>query len=190
MPDYVKIGQTQNLENRLKQLYSTNIPFPFECFFACRVKNANEVEKNLHNAFSKYRVQKNREFFEILPEQVYAILKMLSIEDVTPKKIVLDNQKENIEEIERSLVSVKERRSAFNFQLAEIPIDSEIYFSRDEGIKAKVIDNRNIECNGKMGSLSAIATELLDAKHGVQGPAYWMYKGETLDERRKRIQQH
>ena len=40
----------------------------------------------------------------------------------------------------------------------------------------------------KLTSLSSAATELLGYKHGVQGPAYWMYEGETLDERRKRLE--
>lgn len=186
-PDYVKIGKTSNLEKRLKQLYNTSIPYPFECFFACRVKNADEVEKSLHEAFTKYRVQKNREFFNILPEQVYAILKLLVIEDVTPTEIVLDQQ-ESILEIKNSLEKSKQKRSAFNFKLAEIPLGSEIYFSRDESIKAKVVDNKNIELNEQLVSLSLAAQELLGHKHSVQGPAYWMYEGETLDERRKRLE--
>lgn len=186
-PDYVKIGQTSNLEKRLKQLYNTSVPYPFECFFAGRVKNADEVEKSLHEAFTKYRVQKNREFFNILPEQVYAILKLLAAEDVTPKEIILDKQ-ENISEIKISLEKSKQIRSAFNFKLAEIPLGSEIYFSRDENIKAIVLDNKNIKINDKVSSLSSAATEILGYKHGVQGPAYWMYEGETLDERRKRLE--
>ena len=186
-PDYVKIGKTSNLESRLKQLYNTSVPHPFECFFAGRVKDADEIEKSLHEAFTKYRVQKNREFFNILPEQVYAILKLLTVEDVTPKEIILDNQ-ENTQEIKHSLEKSKKNRSAFNFAFVNIPSGSEIYFSRDENIKATVIDNKNIEMDEKLTSLSSAATELLGYKHGVQGPAYWMYEGETLDERRKRLE--
>lgn len=186
-PEYVKIGKTSNLEKRLKQLYNTSIPYPFECFFSGRVKNADEVENRLHEAFTKYRVQKNREFFNILPEQVYAILKLLEIEDVTPKEIILDNQ-ENTQEIKQSLDKSKQSRSAFNFKLTNIPLGSEIYFSRDENIKAIVVDNKNIKINERLTSLSLAATELLGYKHGVQGPAYWMHEGETLDERRKKLE--
>ncbi len=72
--------------------------------------------------------------------------------------------------------------------MVEIPPGSEIVFSRDETIKAKVVDNRFIELNGEMTRLSASAQKLLGYDYMVQGPAYWMYEGETLDERRKRIE--
>lgn len=48
MPGLVKIGKTTQLEvnERMKQLYSTGVPVPFDCAFACKVKDATEVEKH------------------------------------------------------------------------------------------------------------------------------------------------
>ena len=37
MPGYVKIGRTSNVTQRLNNLDWTNIPLPFECFYAARV---------------------------------------------------------------------------------------------------------------------------------------------------------
>ena len=42
MPGYVKIGKTTNLEQRLKQLYSTPVPLPFECIYAAKVADMQE----------------------------------------------------------------------------------------------------------------------------------------------------
>ena len=51
MPDYVKIGRTTNLEQRIRSLDVTSVPLPFECFYACTVRDANFVERSLHDAF-------------------------------------------------------------------------------------------------------------------------------------------
>ncbi len=47
------------------------------------VDRSKNVEGRLHNAFEKYRVNRNREFFEITPESV---LEMVEIRDVTPSE--------------------------------------------------------------------------------------------------------
>ncbi|MDP3763044.1 MAG: GIY-YIG nuclease family protein, partial [bacterium] len=63
-----------------------------------------------------------------------------------------------------------------------------IVFSRDENTKAKVIDNRSIMFNGEITSLSLSAQKILGYDYGVAGTDYWMYEGETLDERRRRFE--
>ena len=81
----VKIGKTTQLEveDRIKQLFSTGLPVPFDCAFACQVKDAAEVERALHMAFGDHRINPNREFFKIEAERVIAVLKLLKVEDIT-----------------------------------------------------------------------------------------------------------
>ena len=87
MPGIVKIGMTErkNIEARLKELYTTGVPLPFDCKFACNVKKSEcaKIEKALHTAFAPQRVNANREFFRIIPEQAIAILELFQHEDVT-----------------------------------------------------------------------------------------------------------
>jgi hypothetical protein len=45
-----------------------------------------------------------------------------------------------------------------------------------------------IEFNGEVTSLSASAQKLLGYPYQVQGTIYWIYEGETLDERRRRLE--
>jgi hypothetical protein len=71
------------LEERMKQLYSTGVPVPFDCAFACKVKDAAEVEKALHLAFGMTRINPNREFFKLEPERVIAVLQLLKVDDIT-----------------------------------------------------------------------------------------------------------
>ena len=53
MPDLVKVGRTSNLEERMRSLYNSSTPVPFECFYACEVDDSKEAEKRIHNAFGK-----------------------------------------------------------------------------------------------------------------------------------------
>ncbi|MBM3209555.1 GIY-YIG nuclease family protein, partial [Candidatus Shapirobacteria bacterium] len=65
MLGYVKIGRTSDLMRRLKDLYITSVPLPFECHYACAVENGKETEGWLFEIFNKWRVSKDREFFRI-----------------------------------------------------------------------------------------------------------------------------
>jgi len=184
IPGYVKIGRTSNnLEQRIKDLSaSTNIPLPFTCFYACTTKNAQFVEHQLHDAFDNNRINPKREFFQIAPERVVSALKLVAIEDVTPKKDLVENPKDR-----QALISARKIRERFNFDMTKIPTGSELVFSRDENTRAKVIDNHFIEYNGKKISLSKSAQAILGYDYGVAGTDYWTFDGETLDERRKRL---
>jgi len=184
----VKIGKTNNdLEQRVRDLSaSTSIPLPFTVFYACKVKDANFAEHQLHDAFDNNRVNPRREFFQIAPQRVVAALKLAEIEDITPKTNLIED-KEDREAHEEAL----ERRGRFNFKIVGIPLGTEIYFSRDETKKAKVVDLnafQSVEIDGKITSLSLSARKLLGVNYGVAGTDYWMYDGETLDERRKRME--
>ncbi len=186
MLGYVKIGKTTNLEQRIRSLDTTGVPLPFECFYACKVKDATFVENQLFDAFRDHRVRSSREFFEVAPARVVAALKLAEVENVTPKNDFVESQED-----QKALDEARVRRDRFNFEMVNIPVDSEIYFTGDENKKAKVVDlhaKKSIEFNGELTSLSASAQKILEVGYGVAGTDYWMYEGETLDERRRRME--
>ena len=188
MPGYVKIGKTNNnLEQRVRELSaSTSVPLPFTVFYACTVKNAHFVEHQLHDAFDDNRANPKREFFSVAPERVVAALKLAEIENITPKKDFVESKED-----QEALNAARKIRSRFNFEMVKIPIGAELYFSRDESIKAKVVDTHSansIEIDGKKTSLSHSAQKTLGYQYGVAGTDYWMFEGETLDERRRRFE--
>ena len=88
MPGLVKIGMTDraDMQRRMNELYSTGVPLPFDCVMARQLddREAAEIEKALHTAFDPYRINSSREFFEIDPEQVKALLRVMPGEDVMP----------------------------------------------------------------------------------------------------------
>ena len=45
MPDTIKIGITENLEQRIRQLDNSSVALPFECYYAVEVEDASIIEK-------------------------------------------------------------------------------------------------------------------------------------------------
>ena len=188
MPGYVKIGKTiRSVEQRVLELSrSSAVPMPFECYYAARVADASKVEEAFHDAFGDHRVNPRREFFNIAPERVVAILKLLALEDVTPSRNVGVESREDAIAIERA----RNKRSAFNFKMVDIPAGAELKFIRDENITCIVApDQKHVIFNGREMSSSEAAAQVLGSKWWPQGPGYWTYDGETLDERRIRLEE-
>lgn len=189
IPDLVKIGKTSNLEERVRSLSShSGVPVPFEVYYSCIVSDPDKVEKHLHDGFGDHRVNAKREFFRINPERVVSILKLVEVRDVTPQSDFVEDEEER-----QSLNKERSRRSNFTFSSVEIPIGSILQFVRDENVTVKVIDDRNVEFEGEVTSLTQSSLILLNRDHGwnsssVTGPRYWVFENETLSERRLRLE--
>lgn len=189
IPDLVKVGWTTNLEERVRQLSShSGVPVPFEVYYACKVSDAAKVEKCIHDGFGDHRVNPRREFFEINPERVISILKLVEIKNVTPDRDYVEDEAE-----QNSLNKERRRRSKFSFSSVGIPEGSKLHFVRDESVTVTVVDDRNVEFEGEIKSLSQSSATLLKRDYGwttttVQGPNFWMYENETLSERRLRLE--
>ena len=67
MPDTIKVGITDNLDRRVRELDNTSTPLPFECYYAVEVENASAIEKKIHEGLDDKRVRQNREFFNATP---------------------------------------------------------------------------------------------------------------------------
>ena len=189
MPNLIKIGETDNLEQRIKDLSShSGVPVAFECFYACEVKgDKGKVEELLHAGLENYRVNKKREFFEFSPGRARDLLMLAQERDVTPGRDIV----ENVEEQE-ALNKARKKAANFNFSMVDIEKGAKLSFVEDENKKATVMDHKTIEYNGKSGSLSGIALDLLRETGrklvSVRGPDYWEYEGETLVARRSRME--
>ncbi len=186
MEGYVKIGITANVEKRMKELDTTPVPLPFECFYAARVGDARMVERHLHDAFSDYRVRSKREFFRIAPERVVSALKLAELEEVTPKGDVVETSED-----QAALDKARERRGAFNFDMVGIAKGSVLVFERDTESVCRVLDHKSVEFEGESLSLSASALKIFHrlgySWKAVAGTDYWMFEGETLSVRRRRM---
>jgi len=187
MPNIVKIGFTTNLKNRMRSLYSSSVPVPFECYFACTVEDMNFVEKSLHDGFDDFRVNPKREFFRIDPERVVSILRMVMIDDVTPTEDQFEDKEDEIAFQKETKVGQR-----FNFEMVGIPIGATLHFLSDENVTCTVTSNTRVEFEGENHSLSSAG---LIAKNRMgfnwktfAGPLNWKYEGEILFDRRARLE--
>lgn len=181
MPGYIKIGFTTNsVEERLRQLDRTGIPLPFEVYYSAEVVDARKEEEWLHAIFADRRVRDSREFFRMNPELATTALKRVEVSEYKNVEILTDEQEKEVDEI-------KARRSRFHFQNYGIAVGEGLVFTRNPNIVVFVAENDKVQYNGKTDSLSTTAQELLGYSRRPQGTLYFKYKGEILDDLRRRI---
>lgn len=185
MPGLVKIGKTtqDEVDLRMKQLFSTGVPVPFECAFACRVPDAGVVERSLHHAFGQTRINPTREFFRIEPERVIAILKLLHVEEVTEqleRSIESDATQADLQAAEQLK---KARRPRMDFIELGVPLGSVLIY-RDGVAQATVTSPKSVLFEGDDCSLT-MATRRVQGKpedYPLQPAPYWTFNGRTLKE--------
>ena len=183
MPDTIKIGITDNLERRMRELDNTSTPLPFECYYAVEVQDAKVIEKKIHEGLDDKRVRQNREFFNTSPEQAKAILEIAEVmggKNVTPTEDIVETPQDK-----QALDNARKRRGRIDyFGILGIAKGTTLTFSKDENITCEVADDGKVIFRGKETSLSGSAL-LITNEMGydwgqVQGAGYWCYQGRTL----------
>lgn len=180
MPNLVKIGKTtrKNIGDRMKQLFTTGVPLPFECEYACTVENCDEVEKQIHKGFKKYRLTESREFFEIEAEDVIAILKLVALKNVTPNFIAEIESNTTPEEKDR-INQIKKKRPKLNFIDLGIPKGSVLQFFRGDH-EVVVYSEKKVFYNDEIRSLTSVTRELLGIDRDVAPSPRWYFEGKKL----------
>ena len=197
MPKLLKIGKTDrdDLGQRMNELYTTGVPYRFECVKAIEVANneqAKVLEQALHQAFVDSRVSSKREFFEIREEQVLAILDVWpSGKDATPR--AQQEAAAGMEEAEREAIEqAKMRRPNLEFFPLGIPVGANLKFinpregpsENAESIEAEVVANKRVLFRGEKMSLTRAALRALGEPDDkpIRPAPFWSYKGRMLDD--------
>ena len=186
MPDIIKIGTTDNLPKRMRDLDNTSAPLPFECFYALAFEDTSEIariiEKLLHETFDDKRVRQNREFFNCTPEQAGSALRIAETmggKNVTPKELIVNDEQDR-----QALNTAKRRRSRIDyFGSLEINVGEILTFKKDTTITCEVADDRRVRFREEVTTLTGAARTILNDRgrdSQVNGACYWCYKGETL----------
>ena len=184
MPGLVKIGMTtrDSIDAMMKELYSTGVPVPFDCSYACEVKVSDcaKIEKALHTALGSNRINANREFFSIKPEQATAILELFDRKDITSE---VSAEIENDLTIDDKVASEKikyTRRPPMNYREMGIELNSLLTFVKDPTIPVIVVGDRKVSLDGEESSLTAVTKKLLGISYELQPTSYWEYEGKNL----------
>ena len=184
MPGLVKIGMTkqEDLEKRMKELYTTGVPVAFECQFACRVNNKDcaKIEKALHTAFAPQRVNQNREFFRIQVEQAKAILELFHHTDVT-EDVTEEIQNDLTDEDKAASSKAQAKRPPLNFYEMGLQKGDILLWKDDPTITVSILSERKVLYDGDETSLSSLSAKLkgYNTKHISPG-AHWLYKEKLL----------
>jgi hypothetical protein len=186
MPGLVKIGMTTQIEveDRMRQLYGTGVPVPFDCAFACQVNDAAEVESALHFAFGMTRINPNREFFKIEPERVIAVLRLLKVDEVTDQfEQALEADVPQLD-IQSAKELKKSRRPTMNFKELDIPVGAVLVFADRPSVTATVLSERKVDYQGEECSLTSATRKVLGLAddYPLQPSPYWMYNNKTVRE--------
>ncbi len=186
MPDTIKIGITDNLERRMKELDNTSTPLPFECYYAVEVQDAKVIEKKIHEGLDDKRIRQSREFFNSTPEQAKAILEIAEVmggKNVTPKDDIVETPQDK-----QALENARKNRKRFNFDMIDIKPGTVLNFVKDNTITCEVVDNTKVKFRDNITSLSNAADTILREMgydwQGVRGPLWWSFNGKKLEDLR------
>ena len=184
MPGLVKIGMTtqEDIDKRMKELYTTGVPVPFECKFACKVKKSDclKIEKALHKAFDPQRINQNREFFRINVEQAKAILELFHHTDVT-EDVTEEIQNDLTEEDKAASNKAMAKRPPLNFFEMGLQKGDVLNWKDDSSIFVTIISDRKVSYKGEEVSISALSAKLKGYKvRHISPGAHWLYNDKLL----------
>jgi len=201
-PEYVKIGYADDIYKRLRQLNRSEcIPFAFRVYATYEVSSRlydlkihsiiDKLNPNLRSVESFDGKQRVREFYAMSPEDAYLILEAIAEIHGCADKLKLatpTDEEKRAEETAKEIDSESsERASNFSFSKCQIPIGDRIEYCENPSITAIVVDDRNVEYNGEVMSLRALAKVLSGKKYSIAGPKFFKYRGEWLNDIRHRL---
>lgn len=201
--EYIKIGYADDLEKRLAQLNRSEcIPFAFRVYATYEVDNRlsdlqihkiiDKLNPNLRSIETFEGKKRVREFYAMSPDDAYEILKAIAEIHGFSERLTKIPPTQSDEEAEATADEIAEERhermSPFAFSKCNIQIGETIEFYNDPSIACKVISNKTVEYQNKEYSLTALAQKLTHSQYNLAGPRFFKYKGELLNEIRKRVE--
>ncbi len=203
-PEYVKIGYADDMAQRLTQLNRSECtPFAFRVYATYEVPTRltdmkihsmiDKLNPNLRaidNVEGKKRI---REFYAMTAEDAYSLFEAMAEIHGTQDKLKLAKptkaERHEAETAADIKEETRERLAPFRFSMVDIPIGAELEFcnatSENSGKTCTVVDDRNVEFEGKVWSLSALAAELSHYNYQVAGPRFFKYRGRWLNDLRR-----
>lgn len=174
MPGLAKIGVTSTPGQRLRNLFTTAVPLPFDPVVVVEVQGdgrADQVEKALHHLLEEEQVHPKREFYRVEPERLRPLLTLLGTETKAGKEDRQDAQ---------AVRRYRRRRPNLDFKRMGIEPGEELVGL--DGSTAKVTGSRKVVYEGREMSLTE-ATMVNRGFPSARGPCpYWSWNGRRLSE--------
>jgi hypothetical protein len=134
------------------------------------------IYKKLHKLIDSLnpdlRVSKSREFFVMSPEDAYELLEAIAVISGSADKLKhVKNVKKQSE--------MRVKKPPINFTKCGIPIGAQLVYVDDPSVKVIVCDQRKVEYNNEITSLTAVARQFKKYKN-VPGPSFFTYNGKLV----------
>ena len=183
----IKIGYAENVEERARTL-NTGVPSNYDIYATYEVKH-KLVDKTLHNLIDdlnpNLRFNAKKEFYSCTPQKAYKLLYQIASISGT-LDCLSDEDLSNSSNTRKT--KTKEKKEKFSFEKAHIPVGSVINLKNNKNITAIVKENNKVSYDGKLTSLSDLAWKFSNRKYMPQGPLFFEFEGETLHDRRNRLE--
>ena len=203
--EYVKIGYATDVKQRLDELNrSTAVPFAFRIYATYEVDSALS-DKKLHSILDKLNPdlrsmeeingkKRVREFYAMSAEDAYSILEAIAeinnFKDRLKKWRATEEEKKEEELAQEISEAHQERMAPFAFSMCNIGVGDQIVFScrgsEFDGAICIVVDDKHVEYQGEIWALSPLAQKLSGRRTATQGPRYFKYKGQWLNDIRNK----
>lgn len=190
MPDTIKIGVTENLDQRIRQLDNTSVALPFECYYAVEVSDAYSIEKKMHEGLDHLRIRQSREFFSATPEQAKSLLQIAEVmggRNVTPTDLIVESEQDA-----NAIRQSKNKRQQFNFGMVNIDPGTILTFVKNPEVICSVLDEKRVLFRHESLSLTKAALIVLNEMgydwDRAAGPNFWCFEGQKLSDLRRQIE--
>ena len=181
MPEWVKVGKTNSIPDRLRNLSDrTAVPLPFECQAALKVPadKVFDVEHSLHE-FLGFSLDSSKEFFRTKPDTVLTFFRAV-------QRLVTDCTLLLKEDLNAETPSEKKKAAATTFEILDLPVGSKLVYTGDSTKVCEVADAKNqVVYEGQNYSLSDLAFRLCGYR--VSGYQRFTSDDELLADRRQRL---
>jgi hypothetical protein len=186
----IKIGKTSRpVEERVKELDSTNMPTPFEIYGYAYTYKFNELEKAMHKILTKLtktRTRNNREFFKYPASDAFELLKELVVLTADGYVVKCNNQVDD--SVNKQETLKKTIKPNFKFSMVGIKPKEKLKFIYND-LEVEVFDDSRIIYKGEIYSMSGFTKEFIpkniaNTSGAYQGAKYFTYNDQILTDMR------
>ena len=183
--DWIKIGYTKNVAQRIKDLSNTSVPCDFQLYAQYEIPESPEMEKSdkeLHKLICMLdpdlRINDKREFFKLDPEDAYALLYSIAkIHGRTDKLTDGPGRKEYINETNTSSrANLPKMKWCLDNGL--IKVGDRVFIKGNVDEVATVVDDKKVNYNGEEMSYNTFGCKIMGWKT-IQIYSFLITEGET-----------
>lgn len=114
------------------------------------------------------------------PEEAYDLLEAIATISGSLDKLKRVKQK-------KADNAIKNRKPPINFKECQIPIGAELVYVEDPSVRVIVCDERKVEYNNEITSLTAVA-KMFKGYKNLQGPSFFTFNGRLVTDIAKETQ--